>query len=93
MTVTIATITTGSSSVAATATTISIAIAAIDIIATVATSPVFRMRYAGIQLFRQEQTLGWGARFLALPTPPPSFPPSSRAGNGGGASSKANLDG
>ena len=87
MTVTIATITTASSSVAATATTISIAIAAIDIIATVATSPVFRSRYAGIQLFRQEQTLGWGARFLALP------PPSSRAGNGGGASSKANLDG
>ena len=85
MTVTIATITTGPSSVAATATTISIAIAAIDIIATVATSPVIRIRYAVIQLFCQEQTLGWGARFLALPfapTLPPSFPSSSRAGNG-----------
>ena len=56
MTVIIATISTASSSVAATATTISIAIAAIDIIGTVATSPAIRIRYAGIQLFRQEQT-------------------------------------
>ena len=85
MTVIIATITTASSSVAATATTISIAIAAIDIIAIVATSPVIRISRAVIQLFRQEQTLGRGARFLALPLAPPlppSFPSSSRAGNG-----------
>ena len=86
MSVSIATITTASSSGAATATTISIAIAAIDIIVIVATSPVIRISHAVIQLFRQEQTVGWGARFLALP------PPSSRAGNGGGVSSKAKMD-